>query len=160
MKKINNLPTISGANLRVPSAVNNLEDLKTSGIAFATYSMRKGDVVEFPDNADEAQVFTQPVRTTGNGPVQALVVVLRNGKTDYLSIGSLRKSDINREPTCEFTKQMGELNNDFDRLNALFGKKIKAVDDKWIDVQDFDRLTGERIEGKTRKQLVPIIEYV
>ena len=89
-----------------------------------------------------------------------LVVVLRNGKPDYLSLGSLRKQDVHNEYTCSFTKQMGEKNNDFERLSALCGKKITAVDVKTIKTQAFDRLTGERLEGQTRDQVVPIIEYV
>ena len=159
MKKINNLPTISGANVRVPVAVNNVEDLKVSGIAFATYSLRKGDVVEFPDTLEDVQAFNQPVRA-GSTAQQTLLVVMKNNKPDYISLGSLRKQDINREYSCNFTKEMGELNNDYDRIVALLGKKITATDMKTIKVQDFDRLTGERIEGQTRDQVVPIIEYV
>lgn len=163
MKKVlaNKLPSISGAATRKPVAVTNLEDLKVSGVPFATYSVRKGDVIEFPDTMEDVQVFNQPVRRNAdNGPVQSLLVVMRNGKTDYLSIGSLRKQDINNEYTCEFTKAMGEKNNDFERLEALCGKKITAKDTKTIKVQAFDRFTGERIEGQTRDQVVPIIEYV
>lgn len=159
MKKVKNLPTVSGANVRPVTAVNNLEALKTSGIAFATYGIREGDVVEFPDSLEEAQVFQQPVRS-GSTAQQTLVVVERNGKTTYLSMGSLRKQDVNREFTCPFTKEIGEMNNDFERLAYLCGKKIKAVSSKTIKAQAFDRLTGERIEGQTVDQVVPIIEYV
>lgn len=161
MKKIteNKLPTISGAGARKPVLVTNLADLKVSGVPFATYSIRKGDVIEFPDAEDDIQVFNQPVRANSSA-MQSLVVVLRNGKPDYLSLGSLRKTDINNEYTCDFTKSMGELNNDYERLLALCGKKITATDTKSIKVQAFDRLTGERLEGQTRDQVVPIIEYV
>ena len=159
MKKINALPTISGAATRIPVAVTNFEDLKTSGVPFATYSVRKGDVIEFPDSWDDVQVFNQPVRA--NGTVnQALLVVLRNGNPDYLSIGSLRKQDVDRNYTSPFTEEMGKLNNDYDRINTLLGKKIKGVDSKTIKTQAFDRITGERLEGQTRDQVVPIIEYV
>ena len=156
---VNSLPTISGAAARKPVAVTNLEDLKVSGVPFATYSMRKGDVVEFPDTINDVQVFNQPVRANG-GPMQALLVVIRNGKPDYLSIGSLRKQDVNNQYTCKFTEDMGKYNNDYERLAALCGKKITAVDVKTIKVQAFDRLSGERLEGQTRDQVVPIIEYV
>ena len=158
MKKIKNLPTISGANTRVPVAVGNLEALKTSGIAFATYGLQKGDVVEFPDFLEDAQVFQQPVRN-GSTAVQTLVAVMKNNKPSYLSMGTLRKQDINREYTCDFTRELGEMNNDYDRLTYLVGKRIKAVDDKKIEAQAFDRLTGERLEGKTVTQTVPIIEW-
>ena len=159
MKKVNNLPTISGANTRKPVAVTNLEELKTSGIAFATYGLREGDEVEFPDTLDDVQAFTQPVRANQTA-VQTLLVVNKNSKPNYLSMGTLRKQDIDRNYTCDFTKEMGELNNDYDRIVALLGKRIKATGSKKITVQAFDRLTGERLDGKTDTQTVPIIEYV
>lgn len=159
MKKVvSNLPTISGANTRKPVEVNNLEALKTSGIAFATYGMRDGDVVEFPDTLNDVQAFQQPVRA-GSTALQTLVVVKKNDKITYLSMGTLRKQDVNREYTCDFTREMGEMNNDYDRIGALVGKRIKAVGSKTIQAQAFDRLTGERLEGQTVNQVVPIIEY-
>ena len=160
MKKINvnSLPSVSGANRRPLQRVN-AESLKTSGVPFATYSLRKGDVVEFPDTWDDVDTFQQEVREKSN-IFQQMIVVLRNGKPDYLSLGSLRKQDVNREYTCDFTKEMGEMNNDYDRIEHLLGKKITAKDTKTIKTQAFDRLTGERLEGKTVDQVVPIIEYV
>lgn len=159
MKKVvKDLPTISGANTRKPVEVNNLEALKTSGIAFATYGMREGDVVEFPDTLNDVQAFQQPVRA-GSTALQTLVVVKKNDKITYLSMGTLRKQDVNREYTCDFTKEMGEMNNDYDRIGALVGKRIKATGSKKIQSQAFDRLTGERLEGQTIEQTVPIIEY-
>ena len=159
MKKIKNFPTVSGANNRPVNKVNNLENLKLSGIAFATYGMREGDVIEFPDTIDDVDVFEQPVRV-GSTAVQNLLGVMRNGKADYLSLGTLRKQDVNREYTCDFTKEMGALNNDYDRIIALLGKTIKATGSKVIKAQAFDRLTGQRLEGQTVDQTVPIIEYV
>jgi len=158
MKKVNNLPTISGANTRKPEEVKNLEALKTSGIAFATYGMREGDVVEFPDSLNDVQAFQQPVRA-GSTAQQTLIVVKKNDKVTYLSMGTLRKQDVNREYTCDFTREMGEMNNDYDRINALVGKRIKATGSKKIQAQAFDRLTGERIEGQTVDQTVPVIEW-
>ena len=159
MKKIdvNALPSISGANQRPLRAVAH-DALKTSGVPFATYGVRKGDVIEFPDTWDDVQTFEQEVRKN-SGINQTVIVVMRNAKPDYLSLGSLRKQDINREFTCDFTKKMGEMNSDYDRIDSLLGKKITAKSMKDIDVQAFDRLTGERLEGQTRKQSVPVIEY-
>lgn len=158
MKKIKDLPSISGSNRRPANEVSNLQELKNSGIAFATYGIRKGDVIEFADNIDEVQAFQQPVRENGTA-MQTLVVVTRNGKADYLSLGTLRKQDVDRNYTCNFTKEMGELNNDYERLLALVGRKITCNEMKTIKAQAFDRLTGERIEGQTVDQVVPIIEW-
>lgn len=158
MKKINNLPSVTGSNSRPATPVTNLEALKTSGVAFATYGMQPGDVVEFPDTIDEAQVFQQPVRP-GSTSMQNLVAVLKNGKATYFSLAVLRKRDVDNKPTCEFTRELGEINNDYDRLVYMCGKRIKCVGTKTIKSQKFDRLTGERIEGETIDQVVPIIEY-
>jgi len=160
MKKIdsNKLPPISGANQRPLRPVSS-EALKTSGVPFATYGIRQGDVIEFPDTMNDVQSFEQEIRKN-SGIFQNVIVVLRNNKPDYLSLGSLRKQDVNREYTCEFTKKMGEMNSDYDRIEALLGKKITAKSMRTIEVQAFDRLTNERLEGQTRTQVVPVIEYV
>lgn len=158
MKKVKDLPSISGSNRRPANEVSNLQELKNSGIAFATYGIRKGDTIEFADTMDDIQAFQQPVRENGTA-MQTLVVVTRNGKTDYLSLGTLRKQDIDRQYTCDFTKEMGELNNDYERLQHLVGRKITCNETKSIKTQAFDRLTGERIDGETTDQVVPIIEW-
>lgn len=158
MKKVKDLPSISGSNRRPANEVSNLQELKNSGIAFATYGIRKGDTIEFADTMEDIQAFQQPVRENGTA-MQTLVVVTRNGKTDYLSLGTLRKQDIDRQYTCDFTKEMGELNNDYERLQHLVGRKITCNETKTIKAQAFDRLTGERIDGKTTDQVVPIIEW-
>ena len=158
MKKVKDLPSISGSNRRPANEVSNLQELKNSGIAFATYGIRKGDTIEFADTMDDIQAFKQPVRENGTA-MQTLVVVTRNGKTDYLSLGTLRKQDIDRQYTCDFTKEMGELNNDYERLQHLVGRKITCNETKTIKAQAFDRLTGERIDGETTDQVVPIIEW-
>lgn len=158
MKKVKDLPSISGSNRRPANEVSNLQELKNSGIAFATYGIRKGDTIEFADTMDDIQAFQQPVRENGTA-MQTLVVVTRNGKTDYLSLGTLRKQDIDRQYTCDFTKEMGELNNDYERLQHLVGRKITCNETKTIKAQAFDRLTGERIDGETTDQVVPIIEW-
>lgn len=159
MKKIdaNKLPSISGANQRPLRAVKH-EALKTSGVPFATYGVRQNDVIEFPDTWDDVDTFEQEVRKN-SGIFQALIAILRNGKPDYLSLGTLRKQDVDRNYTCDFTKKMGEMNSDYDRIESLLGKKITAKEMKSIKVQAFDRLTGERLEGETRDQNVPVIEY-
>jgi hypothetical protein len=158
MKKVKDLPSISGSNRRPANEVSNLQELKNSGIAFATYGIRKGDTIEFADTMEDIQAFQQPVRENGTA-MQTLVVVTRNGKTDYLSLGTLRKQDVDRQYTCDFTKEMGELNNDYERLQHLVGRKITCNETKTIKAQAFDRLTGERIDGETTDQIVPIIEW-
>ncbi len=157
MKKQKNYPSISGSATR-PAVAVNAEALKTSGIPFATYGINVNDTIEFPDSWDDADIFQQPVRVNSNA-VQTLVGVLRNGNPSYLSMGTLRRQDADRNYTCDFTKEIGEMDNDYVRMEALFGKKIKCTGTKQVKIQDFDRLTGQRLDT-THEGPVPVIEYV
>lgn len=163
MKKFaeNQLPSIFGSNTRPASAVKDLSVLKNSGVPFANYSLVVDETIEFPDSWDDVQVFTQPIRAnSANSPVQALLVVKRNGKPGYVSLGALHRRGLKQgDYTCEFTKKMDELNSDYDRIEALFGKTIKCTRMANLEVQDFDRISGERLEGKTRNVPSPVIEY-
>jgi hypothetical protein len=157
MKKISNYPSISGSATRKPVAVN-AEALKTSGIPFASYGIALNETIEFPDSWDDSVLYQQPVRP-GSNAMQTLVGVLRNGKPSYISMGTLRRLDAHNEPTCPFTAEMAKMDNDYERLEALFGKKIKCTGSTKIDIQDFDRLTGTRLDT-THEGPAPIIEYV
>lgn len=158
MKKVNELPSISGSNRRPANEVSDLQDLKNSGIPFATYGIRPGDEIEFADTMEDVQAFQQPVRENGTA-MQTLVVVTRNHKTDYLSLGTLRKQDAKGNYTCPFTQEIGSLDNDYERLTHLVGRKIKCVKTIPVDLQAFDRQTGERLEGQTVNRPVPFIEW-
>lgn len=133
------------------------DQIANTGVAFNTFGIRQGDVIEFP-SFESAIVVSQPIRQ-GSQVLQYLVGVSRNGKPDYLALGALTRTDIDRNPTCEFTKQMGELNNNAERLQFLAGKKITCKEMKTIKIQAFDRTTGERLEGQTRDQQTPVITY-
>lgn len=162
MKKIaaDKLPSIFGSNTRKVDEVKNLESLKSSGVPFANYGMSVNDEIEFPDSLDDVQVFTQPTRAnSSNSPIQTLLVVTRNGKPGYLSLGTLHRRGIHGDYTCKFTKDMDEITSDYDRIVSLLGKKIKCAEMKSLEVQAFDRLSGERIEGQTRNVPAPVIEY-
>lgn len=161
MKKIDpitDLPQISGALTRKPKGITNLEDLKNNNTSFATYGVRKGDIIKFPKTLEDVQVFSQPIRIDSD-ITQNILVVHRNDRLDYLSFGALHKKDVNNIYSCLFAEQMGQYDNDYDRLIALLGKTITAVDTKVIKAPIYDNNTGVVIEGEAREQNVPIIEY-
>ena len=154
----NSLPQLPQANVRPVRRVSP-DEIKTTGVVFNTFGMRVGDVIEFPQYDEKLVVVEQPVRK-GSTAMQYLVGVMRNGKPDYLSLGTLTRTDIDRKPTCAFTQQMSEMNNNEERLQFLAGKKITCKETKTIKTQAFDRATGERLEGQTRDVNTPIITFV
>lgn len=158
MLKINfeDLPSLPQADRRPVTRVAK-DQIKNTGVSFNTFGIQVGDVIEFPAYEDMV-VVAQPVRE-GSQIMQYLVGVIKNGKPNYLALGSLTRRDVNREYTCDFTKQMGELGDNEKRLMFLQGKKITAKESKDIKVQAFDYLTGVRLEGQTRDIKAPIITY-
>ena len=158
MKKSNETIPVFGSRNRVPSPIN-ADTLKTTGETFVSYGVQKGDVIEFPDNADEVVAVEQPIRP-GSQAKQRLLQVMKNGKYTWLSLGVLNRTDYNREPTCDFCKEMVDLPNDWARIEHLFGKKIKVTDMVQKPFQKFDRQTGTRIEGESENRPTPILEYV
>lgn len=161
MKKldIKHIPSISGGNTRPAIPVQDLADLKVANSRYATYSLRLGDTVVFPRDISETLAFRQLIRS-GSDQYQTHIIIERNGLLDWLSVGALCKQDINNEYTCPFTKEIGTFDNDYDRIVHLIGKTIRAVGMKDIEVQAYDRSTGELLTGQKRTQKVPIIEYV
>lgn len=157
MKKSTEQIAVFGSRTRVPSPIT-ADTLKTTGETFVSYGVQKGDVIEFPDSADEVVAVEQPIRPHSESK-QRLLQVMKNGKYTWLSLGVLNRTDYNREPTCDFCREMVELPNDWARIEHLFGKKIKVVDMTSRPFQKFDRQTGARIEGESENRPTPVIEY-
>lgn len=158
MKKSEIAIPVFGSRTREPKPLN-VETLKTTGESFISYGLSNGDVVEFPDNADEVVAVEQPIRQ-GFTATQRLLQVKKNGKYTWLSLGVLNRTDYNREPTCPFCGEMVELPNDWARIEHLFGKTIKVTGMVDKPFQAFDRDSGKRIEGKSESRPTPVIEYV
>lgn len=157
MKKVENLPVLSGEAQRPKTAIS-LNDLKGYGNQLGGYSARPGDVIEFPDTKEDAQVFTQPVRNNGTA-VQRLIVVNRNGKADYFSLGCLSRRDIHGQPANnDFAKAMDHYDSDESRVLALIGKTIKCTGIDQVETYVFDN--GVINRDKTTKSNVPVFEYV
>lgn len=154
----NNLPPVFGSRNRKPESID-MKTLETTGETFVSYGIQKGEVIEFPANESEVVAQEQPIRV-GSNAKQRLLLVERNGKPSWLSLGVLNRTDYNREPTCEFTKEMNELPNDAARIQALYGKKITCTSTVEKPFQKFDRQTGVRVDGQSENRSTPIIEYV
>ena len=160
MKKSNETLQIFGSRNRVPAPINK-NILQTTGETFISYGVSKGDVIEFPANENEVVAYEQPIRPNNpDGPKQRLLQVKKNDKYTWLSLGVLNRTDYNREPTCDFCKEMVDLPNDWARIEHLFGKKITVKDMVQKPFQKFDRQTGTRIDGESELRPTPVLEYV
>lgn len=157
MKKVNELPVLSGEAQRPKTEVS-LNDLKGYGNQLGGYTARVGDVINFPDTKDDVQAFIQPVRP-GSTAVQRVIVVNRNGKPDYFSLGVLTRRDIHGEPAKNgFAKEMAQYDSDASRVEALCGKTIKCTAVEKIETYVFDN--GVINREKTQQTNVPVFEYV
>ncbi len=157
MKKTTNIPAIFGEHTRKANDLS-IAQLKTTGQPFASYGIAVGETIEFPDTEDDVVAKEQPVRT-GSTATQRLLLVNRNGKPSWLSLGILNRTDVNRKPTCKFCEEMNDLDSDYARILALLGKKITVKEMTNAEFQAFDRQTGTRIEGKTESRPTPVIVY-
>ena len=151
-------PQISGIDRERPVTLVENDKLKDTGVAFNTYGIQKGDVIIFPKTMEDLHVVSQPVRK-GSTVLQYLVTVTKNGKPNWLSLGSLTRTDVNREPISKFNQEMIDLGDNGARIERLLGKTIKCVETKKVQFQAFDRQTGERLDGKTVERDAPVITY-
>lgn len=106
----------------------NLEALKDSGVAFASYGINEGDVIQFPTE-DDLAIFAQPVRQNGTAK-QYMIGVIRNGENSILSLGSLRATDKDRKAYGKVAEELTDasrFSDDMDRVKHLFGKTIKCT---------------------------------
>ena len=151
-------PQISGIDRERPVTLVENDKLKDTGVAFNTYGIQKGDVITFPSTMDEIHVVSQPVRK-GSTALQYLATVTKNGKPNWLSLGSLTRTDVNREPISKFNQEMIDLVDNGARVEHLLGKTIKCLETKKVQFQAFDPQTGERLDGKTVERDAPVITY-
>jgi hypothetical protein len=152
------IPTIFGSRDREPKQLS-VDTLHQTGETFIQYGLNVGDVIEFPDSQEDVVAYEQPIRK-GSPAMQRILLVNRNGSPSWLSLGVLNRTDYNRQPTCDFCKEMVDLPNDYARIEHLFGKKIKCTATVSKPFQKFDRQTGARIEGESENRNTPVIEYV
>ena len=141
---INNVPSIFGSNVRKAVPVS-LAELKDAGIAFVSYGLENGDEVEFPKDASQLEIREQPIRV-GQSPLQYLILVLKNGKMDWVSLGSMCRVGLDKKNPSKFSQDLYDLQNHKARVESLFGRKIKVGAPNSIEVQEFDK-EGKIVQG-------------
>lgn len=136
-------PAISGAKTRkvIESSIDKLSE---SGIAFASYGVKDGEYIHFPETMDDLRIVSQQVRE-GSTSMSDLICVARGKQADgsdakvgWFSVASLRRQDINNVGIDEVSKQMlNDYSNDKDRIITMMGKSIKGTGSVTYNTQKF-----------------------
>lgn len=160
MAKLNldEYPRLRASEDRPVNVIESLDALKGTGVSFASYGfINPGEVIEFPALAD-MQIVEQAI---GNGSTakQILVGCKRNGENSWFSLGALTRMDAEkRQGVCDFTKEMIALNDNFDRVPKLAGRKITWTEMVPAKLQAFNDarrpIRGQYVEGE-----LPIVTY-
>lgn len=137
IKKIETLPMLFGRNEGAKEISGaELEALKDEGINFESYTLKKGDVLEFPAFAD-MKIIENPVGPRATKVFYVACKRTRNGQTidTFFNLNSLSKRDIdNKEVYPEFYA-LPHLKARAEKL-AEYGK-IWCNETKRIAVQQF-----------------------
>ena len=156
MLELSSMPLLPGAAQgRTPVQVDSAK-LNEIGVNGSAFTIHKGDVIEFPDDAP--LVVSQKINDSANSPVAYYVAVKRNGENSWLGIGILTRRDANGKPLGKFQDEMLSKPSFKEIYDSLRGKKIKGGDLKDHEFAVFEN--GQRVEGKTRTRQIPEIEYV
>ena len=139
IKKISEFPTLFGEDKSKSVIIEGekLEGLSEVGLNFDGYTLKKGDVLEFPKFEDMI-VKSNPVRKGSETLVYYVACRRTRGKvtTDSaFNLNSLSKRDINNEPVYPEFYNLGSLKARLEKLAEL--GKIWCKETKTIQVQKF-----------------------
>ena len=123
-----------------------LKELGQVNVGLVTNTLRKGDVFEFPDTVEDVEVFKQPFANGTN----YLILGLRNEKAYWLSLGSIRRRDMDNKPVHAVAEYVLQCETMDEVVLAMLGKKIVGDGDVTYNAMTFvdGRPTGEG-ESKT-----------
>lgn len=138
--QISNVPAIPVRSGQSATKVT-LEELGQVAVGLITNTLRKGDVFEFPDTVEDLEVRAQPF---ANG-TSYLVLGLRNEKPYWLSLGALRRRDMDNNPIHQVSQFLATCETMDEMIYALLGRTIYADGDITYNAMIFfeGRPTGE-----------------
>lgn len=120
---------IFGEDTRPARRIDDLTELCSFNTVLGTYHVYPGDVIEFPSNLEQMRVYIQAApRFEDESMVH--VLVLRNGVESYVSLGCLHYEGVCEEYACEFSRTLGRMPNDYERLKYLLGKVLIVEEGK------------------------------
>lgn len=105
-----------------------LTALQSTGVGLVSYSLRIGDIVEFPDNKESIRIMSRQVSKDSNSR-EMLLAVYKNGNPSWFSIANLRRWDAEMHPVHPVAEALRIADNDEARVLQVLGKKITAKED-------------------------------
>lgn len=155
-------PRIFGEDTRPATHVQDLSILRSYNTVLGSYGINTNETIVFPSEPKRMVVFVQK---SGKFPNENMVHVLvyRNGERSYISLGALHYEGLCGHYTCEFSKLLGKMNNDYDRLMFLVGKTIHATGKESILFIHYERESFNPLQFTGRPEGIgnikaPIIE--
>ena len=149
------IPALVGRNGAKVEAVNR-ELLKTTGIPFSGAGMAKGDTVEMPETWEDVQIQRVEVRPNSNSWDYRILVV-KNGKLDWVSLGFLNRTDKDRKPVHPVAEALNPMHDNDERVGFLLGKTILAPETITYQRQKFDnegRVVAVEFDEVTTPKLI------
>ena len=105
-----------------------LTALQSTGVGLVSYSLKVGDIVEFPDNKESIRIMSRQVSKDSNSR-EMLLAVYKNGNPSWFSIANLRRWDAEMHPVHPVAEALRTADNDEARVLKMLGKKITAKED-------------------------------
>lgn len=131
-----------------------LTALQSTGVGLVSYSLKVGDIVEFPDNKESIRIMSRQVSKDSNSR-EMLLAVYKNGNPSWFSIANLRRWDAEMHPVHPVAETLRIADNDEARVLQVLGKKITAKEDVTYNEAVFvNRQRTDKTKSRTVAKLI------
>lgn len=121
--EVKKIPVIPSTKER-PVVEATFEQLAEQGQQRVSYGVAPGDVIEFPDSKEECKIMSRKVSEKGT---EFLLLVLKNGKPAWFSIGNLNRRNHDMSCVHEVSEALKNCQDNSDRVFQMCGKKVKGA---------------------------------
>lgn len=150
------IPALVGRNGAEVKPVDRAE-LKQTGVPFSGAGMAKGDTVEMPDSWDDVDVRKVQVRQNSDS-WDFRILVKKNGRPAWLSLGYLSKVDKDRKPIHPVAEALTALHDNEEKIEHMLGKTIIAGEPVSFEVARFNA-DGQVIADVFDTKTAPKLEF-
>lgn len=131
-----------------------LTALQSTGVGLVSYSLKVGDIVEFPDNKESIRIMSRQVSKDSTSR-EMLLAVYKNGNPSWFSIANLRRWDAEMHPVHPVAEALRIADNDEARVLQVLGKKITAKEDVTYNEAVFvNRQRTDKTKSRTVAKLI------
>lgn len=131
-----------------------LTALQNTGVGLVSYSLKVGDIVEFPDNKESIRIMSRQVSKDSTSR-EMLLAVHKNGNPAWFSVANLRRWDAEMHPVHPVAEALRTADNDEARVLQMLGKKITAKEDVTYNEAVFvNRQRTDKTKSRTVAKLI------